>query len=219
MVLILMGPPGCGKGTQGKRLEERYQMPQLAMGDMLREAVRHQTPVGLKAKDYLDRGALVPDAVIVEVMRERLEKPDCAKGFILDGFPRTIGQAEALGKLLIDANQKLTAAINLDVPDGDVIERLSGRRTCKKCGTPYHVHFSPPEKTGICDKCSGELIQRSDDREETIGARLGVYREQTAPLIKYYERLGLLRNIKGTGSIDDIFNAICSLIEKEKVSR
>jgi len=214
-----MGPPGCGKGTQGKRLEERYQIPQLAMGDMLREAVRNQTPVGLKAKDYLDRGALVPDAVIVEVMCERLGKSDCAKGFILDGFPRTIGQAEALEKLLSDIKQKLFAAINLDVPDRDVIERLSGRRTCKSCGTPYHVRFSPPTKGSMCDKCGGELIHRSDDREETIRARLGVYRDQTAPLIRYYEQLGLLRNIKGIGSIDDIFEAICSLIEKEKTSR
>ena len=211
-----MGPPGCGKGTQGKRLEERYGIPQLAMGDMLRDAVRNNTQVGLKAKDYLDRGALVPDAVIVDVMRERLQKSDCSHGFILDGFPRTIGQAEALQNLLGQIRQNLLAAVNLDVPDEDVVQRLSGRRTCRACGTPYHVTFSPPAKADVCDRCGGELIQRSDDREVTIRARLGVYREQTSPLINYYDRLGLLRNVKGTGNIDEIFNAICSLIEEEK---
>jgi len=217
MVLILMGPPGCGKGTQGKRLEERYGIPQLATGDMLREAVKNATPVGLKAKSYMDRGQLVPDEVIVGVMRERMGRKDCAKGFILDGFPRTVGQAEALGGLLKDLNKKIVAAINLDVADEEVVQRLSGRRSCLSCGATYHIAFSPPKKEGRCDKCGTELVQRSDDKEGTIRERLSVYRAQTAPLISFYDRLGLLRNVLGTGSIDGIFNAVCSLIDKEKV--
>lgn len=211
-----MGPPGCGKGTQGKRLEDKYSIPQLAAGDMLREAVRNKTEVGTKAKGYLDRGALVPDQVIVDVMRERIEKPDCADGFILDGFPRTIGQAEALQKLLAQTGKRLFAAINLDIDDEEVVRRLMGRRSCQSCGTPYHVVFSPPAKEGLCDKCGGKLAGRSDDREETIRERLRVYRDQTAPLIDYYQRLGLLRTIKGTGTIDEIFGSICSLIDKER---
>lgn len=216
MVLILMGPPGCGKGTQGKKLEERYQIPQLATGDMLRDAIRNGTPVGLKAKDYMERGALVPDSVIVDVMRERLEKKDCTKGFILDGFPRTVVQAEALAKLLEQLKQKLIAVMNLDVTDEEVISRLSGRRSCKSCGAPYHVTFFPPARQGICDKCGSELVQRSDDKEDTIRERLRVYREQTSPLIDYYGRLNLLQNIDGVDTVDNIFNEICSLIDSKK---
>lgn len=216
MVLILMGPPGCGKGTQGKRLEERHQIPQLATGDMLREAVRGKTPVGLTAKQYMDQGALVPDDVIIGVMRERMNRKDCKNGFILDGFPRTVGQAEALNGLLGELKKNILAAVNLDVADDEVVRRLSGRRSCKSCGGVYHIMFSRPKKEGRCDKCNGELIQRSDDQEKTIRARLGVYREQTAPLINFYDRMGLLRNVEGTGTIDGIFEAICSLIDKEK---
>jgi len=215
MVLILMGPPGCGKGTQGKRLEERYSIPQLAMGDMLREAVRNETPVGKRAKSYMDRGALGPDDLIIEVMRERMGREDCAKGFILDGFPRTLAQAEALGGLLGDLNKKITAVINLDVADEEVVKRLAGRRSCKSCGAAYHVAFSPPKINGVCDKCGKELIQRSDDNENTVRQRLSVYREQTAPLISFYDRMGLLKNVQGTGTIDEIFRSVCSLIDKE----
>lgn len=215
MVLILMGPPGCGKGTQGKRLEERYKIPQLATGDMLREAVKNQTPVGLKAKDYMDRGALVPDEVIIGVMRDRMGKKDCAGGFILDGFPRTVGQAEALNGLLKELSKEIAAAVNLDVADDEVVRRLAGRRSCLSCGATYHITFSPPKAEGRCDKCGTGLVQRSDDKEDTIRSRLNVYRAQTAPLINFYDCMGLLRNVDGTGTIDQIFKAVCSLIDKE----
>lgn len=215
MVLILMGPPGCGKGTQGKRLEEKYKIPQLAAGDILRSAVRAQTGVGLQAKGYLDRGNLVPDGLIVGVMRERLLEGDCSKGFILDGFPRTIGQAEALSKLLAELKKRLDAVINLDVEDSEVVRRLAGRRSCKSCGAVYHVDFSPSKTKGVCDKCTGELLQRDDDKEETIRTRLKVYRDQTAPLIDFYARQGVLKNINGASSIDAVYERICSLIEKE----
>lgn len=215
MVLILMGPPGCGKGTQGKRLEERYKLPELATGDMLREAVKNKTPVGLKAKDFMDRGALVPDDVIIGVMRERMGKPDCANGFILDGFPRTVVQADALNALLKTLSKDITAAVNLDVADEEVVKRLSGRRSCLSCGSTFHITFSPSKKEGRCDKCGAELVQRSDDHEGTIRSRLSVYRAQTAPLINFYDRMGRLKNVDGTGSIDEIFKTICSLIDKE----
>jgi adenylate kinase len=215
MVLILMGPPGCGKGTQGKRLEEHYKIPELATGDMLRSAVKNKTPVGVKAKGFMDRGALVPDEVIIGVMRERMGAEDCKNGFILDGFPRTVVQAEALNALLKDLKKKITAAVNLDVADDEVVKRLSGRRSCPSCGATYHITFSPPKKEGRCDKCGAELVQRSDDREDTIRSRLSVYRAQTAPLIDFYDRMGLLKNVDGTGTIDRIFKTVRSLIDKE----
>lgn len=211
---ILMGPPGCGKGTQGKKLEAKYSIPQLSTGDMLRAAVRDKTQVGLKAKEYMDSGNLVPDDVIVGVIRERLNASDCDKGYILDGFPRTIGQAEALDGLFADNGHKLTAVINLDVADDDVVARLSGRRQCKKCGTGFHIVFNKAKQEGICDACGGELYQRDDDNEVTVRERLNVYKEKTAPLLGYYEKQGLLNNIPGTGSIDEIFDRVCSLIDK-----
>lgn len=214
MVLILMGPPGCGKGTQAKRLEEKCGLPQLSTGDLLRKAVKEATPVGLKAKDIMERGHLVPDNIIVDVMRERMGNKDCENGFILDGFPRTVAQAEALRELLKESGTRLSAVINIDVADDEVIKRLSGRRQCGSCGATYHVEFSPPKKDLCCDKCGAELVQRSDDKEDTVKARLSVYRKQTAPLISYYEKQGVLKNIPGTGTIDDVFSGICSLIEK-----
>ena len=215
MVVILMGPPGCGKGTQGKRLEELYGVPQLATGDMLREAVKNATPVGIAARSYMDKGQLVPDDVIVGVMRERMGRKDCAKGFILDGFPRTVGQAEALDALLKVIGRKIDAVVNLDVADEEVVKRLSGRRSCLTCGATYHVSFSTPRKDGSCDKCGSDLVQRSDDKEATIRQRLSVYRAQTAPLISFYDKKGVLRNVEGTGSIDGIFDKVRSLIDKE----
>ena len=212
--LILMGPPGCGKGTQGKKLEAVFRIPQLSSGDMLRAAVRDKTKVGLVAKGFMDNGQLVPDEVIIGVMRERLALSDCSSGYILDGFPRTIEQARALDKLFTETGQNLSSVINLDVADKDVVARLSGRRQCKKCGTGFHVLFNKSKKDGICDACGGELYQRDDDNEKTISDRLVVYKKQTAPLLEYYEKQGLLKNIKGTGSIDDIFGRIRSLIEK-----
>lgn len=212
--LILMGPPGCGKGTQGKRLEARYAMPQLSSGDMLRAAIRDGTPVGLSARNIMDRGELVPDEVIIGIMRERLAAADCAKGYILDGFPRTVEQARALERLLGETGGQLTAAVNLDVSDEEVVRRLSGRRQCTKCGVGYHLTFHPPRRENVCDACGGALYQRDDDNEKTIRERLTVYNRQTAPLLGFYEGQGLLRNVPGTGSIDDIFDRICSLIDQ-----
>ena len=218
--LILMGPPGSGKGTQAKMLEERYGILQLSTGDMLRIALRDGSKVGCEAKKYMDAGKLVPDQVIVEVMRERLQKPDCAKGYILDGFPRTLGQATALDELLVTMDRPLTAVIALTVPDDEVVRRLAGRRTCTKCSAGYHVAFHAPTTANVCDKCGAALYQRDDDNEATIRARLGVYEAQTAPLINYYRVQGLMHEVKGVGALQEIFDAMCSLIDKSgKVSR
>lgn len=213
--LILMGPPGCGKGTQGKKLEALLKIPQLSTGDMLRAAIRDNTPVGLEAKGFMDRGMLVPDDVIVGVMKERLKAADCRDGYILDGFPRTPGQAKALDKMFAETGQKLSGVINLAVPDEDVVARLSGRRQCRECGTGFHVLFKKPLKDMICDACGGELYQRDDDNEVTIRERLKVYNSQTAPLLDHYGKMGLLHNVKGRGSIEEIFGRIRSLIEME----
>lgn len=216
--LILIGPPGCGKGTQGKRLEERHRIPQLSTGDMLRAAVRDSTPIGKEAKGFMDRGALVPDEVIVGIMRERLAAPDCANGYILDGFPRTIKQALALDRLFVEKAQKLTAVINLEVADEEVVKRLSGRRQCRKCGTGFHVVFNKPREDGVCDACGNKLYQRDDDNEKTIRDRLSVYNKQTEPLLAYYYEQGLLHSISGTGSIDEVYKSVCSLIDTTTTS-
>ncbi|MBN1282391.1 MAG: adenylate kinase [Proteobacteria bacterium] len=218
MRIILMGPPGCGKGTQGKMLEERYSIPQLSTGDMLRAAVGEGTEVGRKARSYMESGALVPDEVIIGIMRERLAKPDCERGYILDGFPRTVAQAEALERMLSEMKQGLLAAINLDVPDDEVVARIAGRRQCEKCGTGYHVLFKKPARDGVCDACGGRLYQRADDNEETVRARLANYKRQTEPLLGHYEGKGLLANVKGVGGIDEIYGNICSLIDKRAAS-
>ncbi len=213
MRLILLGPPGAGKGTQAKRLIERYGIPQISTGDILRAAVREGTELGRKAKQYMDAGQLVPDEVVIGIIRERLKEADCAKGFILDGFPRTVPQAEALKSVLAELGQALDHVVSIEVPDEDLVERLTGRRTCRSCGAMYHIKFSPPKQEGICDRCGGELYQRDDDREETIRARLKVYHEQTAPLVEFYEREGLLRRIDGVGSVDEIYRRILGVLE------
>ena len=218
MILILMGPPGCGKGTQAKKIEEKLGIPQLSTGDILRRAIKNQTTVGLKVKDIMEKGHLVSDNIIVEVMQERMTGEDCKNGFILDGFPRTIGQAQALDKLLSEMGRNVSAAINIDVADEEVVRRLSGRRQCPSCGATYHVEFSRPKESEICDNCNAKLIQRTDDTEGTVKARLKVYREQTAPLISYYEKKGLLKNVSGAGRIDEVFGLICSLIENNKLA-
>lgn len=215
LILVLMGPPGCGKGTQGKKLEAKYKIPELSTGDMLRQAVRDKTPVGRKAEDFMNRGHLVPDDVIVGIMRERLAASDCGNGYILDGFPRTAQQGRALDMLFAETNERLTAVVNLDVGDDVVVARLSGRRQCRKCGTGFHVMFNKPAKDGLCDSCGGELYQRDDDNEKTIRDRLSVYNKQTAPLLDYYRKQGLLHELPGTGSIEEIFGSICSLIDRK----
>ncbi len=213
MRLILLGPPGAGKGTQAKRLIERYGIPQISTGDILRAAVREGTELGRKAKQYMDAGQLVPDEVVIGIIRERLKEADCARGFILDGFPRTVPQAEALKGVLAELGQALDHVVSIEVPDEDLVERLTGRRTCRGCGAMYHVRFSPPKQDGVCDRCGGELYQRDDDREDTIRARLKVYHDQTAPLVAFYEGEGLLRRVDGVGSVDEIYGRILGVLE------
>ncbi len=205
MRIILLGPPGAGKGTQAKLLIERLGVPQVSTGDMLRAAVTAGTPLGREAKAFMDRGALVPDAVIIGLVRERLQAADCARGYILDGFPRTVAQAEALEKTLLDLRLTLDHVLCLEVPAEDLVVRIAGRRTCRGCGAMFHVRFSPAKRDGICDACGGETYQRDDDREETVRRRLEVYAQQTEPLVRFYEGRGLLRRIAGTGEIPEIF--------------
>jgi adenylate kinase len=216
MKLVLVGPPGSGKGTQAKMLIAQYQIPQISTGDILRQAVKDGTPLGKEAKTYMDQGSLVPDALIINLIKERIKAADCKVGYIFDGFPRTIAQAEALEKLLQGLATKLDAVISIEVPEDEVVKRLSGRRTCKSCGALFHVLYTPPAKQGICDKCGGELFQRDDDNEATIRQRLAVYRTQTAPLIEYYTKQRLLKVVPGTGEPQDIFTAICRAIKNEE---
>lgn len=212
MRLVLLGAPGAGKGTQAKKLIEKYDIPQISTGDLLRAAVAAGTPLGKEAKSYMDKGELVPDSVVLGMVEERLKQDDCKKGYILDGFPRNVAQAEALDKMLNGLGMSLDAALSVDVPFDDLMKRLTGRRTCKSCGQMYNIYFTPPKKEGVCDKCGGELFQRDDDKEETIKKRLEVYNSQTAPLIEYYGKKGILKSVNGTGSIDDIFSNICKVL-------
>lgn len=212
MRLVLLGAPGAGKGTQAKKLIEKYGIPQISTGDILRAAVAAGTPLGKEAKSYMDKGELVPDRVVLGMVEERLKQDDCKKGYILDGFPRNVAQAEALDKLLNALGMPLDAALSVDVPFDDLMKRLTGRRTCKACAQMYNVYFNPPKKEGVCDKCGGELFQRDDDKEATIKKRLEVYNSQTAPLIEYYSKKGILKSVKGTGSIDEIFNNLCKVL-------
>ncbi len=214
MRLILLGPPGAGKGTQAVRLVNHFGIPQISTGDILRKAVKDGTELGTLAKGYMDRGELVPDEVVVGIIRERIAEPDCERGYILDGFPRTIAQAEALDEMLKKLKGGIDHVVNIAVGDEEIIKRLTGRRTCSSCGAGYHILFDPPKKEGVCDKCGGKLIQRDDDQEETIRARLRVYRQQTEPLIAYYKRKGLLRTIPGVGNMEEIFEAILKAVEE-----
>jgi adenylate kinase len=209
MRLVLLGAPGAGKGTQAKKLIEKYGIPQISTGDLLRAAVAAGTPLGKEARSFMDKGELVPDRVVLGMVQERLKQDDCREGYILDGFPRNTAQAEALDKMLVALKMPLTAALSVDVPFGDLMKRLTGRRTCKGCGQMYNIYFNAPKKDGKCDKCGGELFQRDDDKEETIKKRLDVYSSQTAPLFDYYKKKGILSSVIGTGSIDEIFKAVC----------
>lgn len=213
MKLILLGPPGAGKGTQAKMLTERFDIPQISTGDILRAAVKEGTPMGVKAKSFMDAGALVPDEVVIGIVRERLQKEDCAAGFILDGFPRTVAQADALKDTLHSLGKDLDAVISLEVDTEALVERLTGRRTCRECGKGYHVKFDPPRVAGRCDACDGELFQRDDDREETIRKRLEVYHEQTSPLVAYYGNEGLLVPIDGMQEIGTVQEKILDQLQ------
>ncbi len=214
MNLILLGPPGAGKGTQAKKIVEKYGIPHIATGDILRDAVAKGTELGKKAKEYMDRGELVPDDIVIGIVKERLQQPDCEKGFLLDGFPRTLKQAEALDEMLKELGKKIDAVIYIDVPEEEIVKRIVNRRTCRKCGAVYHLIYAPPKEPNKCDKCGGELYQRDDDKEETVRQRFRVYMENTAPLIEYYEKKGLLYRVDGTKSIDEVFAQIEEILKK-----
>lgn len=213
MRLVLLGAPGAGKGTQAKKLIEKYHVPQISTGDILRKAVADGTPLGKEAKSYMDKGELVPDSVVIGLVKERIAQDDCKIGYILDGFPRNTAQAETLDNVLSEMNAPLDVALSVDVDKDILMKRLTGRRTCKSCGQMFNVHFSAPQKEGICDKCGGALYQRDDDKEDTIRNRLDVYDSQTAPLIDYYAKQGILKSVEGVGSIDEIFGHIVSILD------
>ncbi|MBT1073369.1 adenylate kinase [Pelotalea chapellei] len=213
MNLILFGPPGAGKGTQSQFIVDRFNIPQISTGDILRAAVKAQTDLGLKAKAIMDAGSLLPDEVVLGVIRDRIVLQDCAAGFILDGFPRTIQQADGLADILSGLQVKIDHVISLEVPSDMIIQRLSGRRTCVACGKGYHNMYAPPKVEGVCDWCKGELVQRTDDHEESIKNRLLTYENQTAPLKAYYEQLGLLRSVQGVGSVEEIRQRIVGVVQ------
>ena len=212
MNIVLLGAPGAGKGTQAAKMVEDCGLCHISTGDILRAAVKNQTPLGVKAKGFMDAGELVPDDLIIDLMKERIEQPDTEKGVILDGFPRTIPQAEALTEALEKMGQKVDFAIDVNVPDENIVKRMGGRRACVTCGATYHMVYAPTKKEGICDTCGGELILRDDDKPETVQKRLNVYHDQTQPLIDYYTSQGILRTVDGTVDIDDVFRAITEFL-------
>jgi adenylate kinase len=211
--VVFFGPPGAGKGTQARLLEQKFGACQVSTGEILRRAAREQSALGKQAADYLDRGDLVPDQVMVRLVAERLREPDCRSGFILDGFPRTLAQADELEQMLDGTGLALESALCLQASNDVIIKRLSGRRTCKQCGSLHHLVFNPPARPGICDRCAGELYQREDDREKMIAARLRVYEKQTAPLKEYYRKRGLLKEIDGVGSVEEVGKRVLRAVE------
>lgn len=213
MNLIFLGPPGAGKGTQAKIISQKYSIPQVSTGDILRSAVREGTPMGIRAKEYMDSGALVPDEVVIGIVEERLQRSDCEKGFILDGFPRTVGQADSLSRILDHFGKSINHVVSITVDDEELLRRISGRRACEKCGKGYHLIFDPPKDSKVCDACGSALYQRDDDKEETMRKRLVEYNLKTAPLIQYYQDKSLLRVVAGTGSIEDICGNILKAID------
>ncbi|MDD9792316.1 adenylate kinase [Priestia megaterium] len=212
MNLVLMGLPGAGKGTQAEKIVEHYDIPHISTGDMFRAAIKEGTQLGLKAKSYMDQGNLVPDEVTIGIVRERLNKQDCENGFLLDGFPRTVAQAEALETITKELNKQIDYVINIDVDQSILMERLTGRRICKDCGATYHLVFNPPAKEGVCDKCGGELYQRADDNAETVSTRLSVNVKQSQPLLDFYQEKGYLRNINGNQDINIVFEDVRQLL-------
>lgn len=214
MRLILLGPPGAGKGTQASAIVKKYNIPHISTGDIFRENIKMGTELGKKVKEYMDKGLLVPDDIVVSIVKDRILKDDCKDGFLLDGFPRTVNQGEALDKDLSQMNLKLDKVINLDVEKEILIERITGRRICKDCGATYHIKFNPPAKKGICDNCGGNLYQRDDDTQETVEKRIEVYQQQTKPLIDYYTEKGLILNVDGSKAIDEIFETIVKALEE-----
>ena len=212
MRLVLLGPPGAGKGTQARMLETRLHAPQIASGDLLRAAVRNRTALGLQAKGFMDKGALVPDELVLGLIDERLNQLDARDGFILDGFPRTVAQAETLAAMLKARNQKLDKVVAIIVPDDEIIKRISGRRTCRNCGAMFHIIFDPPRNVDTCNSCNGDLYQREDDAEDTVRARLEVYAASTRPLLEHYSQLGILAQVQGIGRPDEIEQRIVAAL-------
>jgi adenylate kinase len=215
MNIVLFGPPGSGKGTQAKMLAEKYGILHISTGDILRENLKNQTKLGLEAKSYMDKGELVPDDVLIKIIKDRLSQPDCASGFLLDGYPRTVPQADALSTILNEMGKKLDVVLNIDVPDDELIKRLTGRRMCA-CGVSYHILFNPPKREGICDRCGKELYHRDDDKEEAIMNRLDVYKNQTQPLIAYYTKADVMVTVNGAASISEVFDEICRMLDDLK---
>jgi adenylate kinase len=207
--LILLGPPGAGKGTQAGRIAADYGIPHISTGDILRSALKNQTPMGLEAKKYMDAGELVPDSVVIGIVKDRLQEPDTAKGFLMDGFPRTIPQAQALDAVLDDLDRAVTRTLVILVDEEELVRRLTGRRICRSCQVPFHVMFNPPKTEGVCDRCGAELYQRDDDTEATVRNRLEVYRTQTEPLIEYYDGAGVVARIDGAQAPDAVYEDIC----------
>ena len=212
MRLILLGPPGAGKGTQAKMLKEEFRIPQISSGDILRQAVKDNTELGVQAKSFMDGGQLVPDDVVIGLIKERIKQADCETGFILDGFPRTIIQAEKLSETLTEMNLAIDTVVDLEVNADEVISRLAGRSTCPDCGAMFHEESRPPKVSGVCDSCGGTLAQRQDDNSETILKRLEVYQESTAPLKEFYMRQGNLKTVIARGSVEEIFSRVCEMV-------
>ncbi|MBR2402659.1 MAG: adenylate kinase [Lachnospiraceae bacterium] len=212
MRIIMLGAPGAGKGTQAKKITARYSIPHISTGDIFRANIKNGTELGKKAKTYMDQGLLVPDELVVDLVVDRVNQEDCAKGYVLDGFPRTIPQAEALDKALTEMGQSIDYAINVEVPDENIVQRMSGRRACVNCGATYHIVYAPTKKENVCDTCEGELILRDDDKPETVQKRLNVYHEQTQPLIDYYTEQDKLVEVDGTIDIEKVFDAIVKIL-------
>ena len=211
MKIVLLGPPGAGKGTQAKSISNRYSIPHISTGDIFRKNISEETPLGIEAKGYMDKGLLVPDEVTINMVKDRLTWEDCKNGYLLDGFPRTVAQAEALEAFLNSRDEKIDTALLIDVPMEFILERMTGRRVCGSCGASYHVKFNPTKVEGICDVCGSEVVQRKDDREDTVRERLDVYERQTQPLIDFYKEKNLLSTVDGTKAINEVFNDICEL--------
>ena len=212
MKIIMLGAPGAGKGTQAKMIAAKYGIPHISTGDIFRANIKNGTELGAKAKEYMDKGLLVPDELVVDLVIDRFKEPDCEKGYVLDGFPRTIPQAEALDKALTAIGESVDYAINVEVPDENIVRRMGGRRACVGCGATYHIVYSPTKEEGKCDTCGGELIIRDDDKPETVQNRLAVYHEQTQPLIDYYTNKGIIAEVDGTVDMNDVFDAIVKIL-------
>ena len=219
MRLVFLGAPGVGKGTQAELVAAKFHRPRISTGDILRESVKRGTPLGLQAKGYMDAGKLVPDEVVIGLVREKLTSPECARGYILDGFPRTVAQAEALDRIFRETRSPgLDHVVSFDVPQEEIVRRLSGRRSCSRCQTVYHIEHDPPKQEGVCDKCGGRLVQRADDKPETVLARLRVFDQQTRPLVEYYQKRGLLQRVDATASIDQVYARLLAAVHATRMA-